>query len=62
MDPDANLKEQRELSISLYDAVQDGRRVDPLDVGRLCELVHALDDRMRGGGSPPAAWRRGAGR
>jgi len=63
MDPDANLKEQRELiaRINADDEASDetSPRVmyNPNDARRLIELVQALDQWITGGGFLPAAWK-----
>jgi hypothetical protein len=63
MDPDANLREQRELlrDIRRLDAcpapsaVAEAARVDQLE--RLADLAEAMDDWLSRGGHLPAAWR-----
>jgi len=53
MDPDANLKEQREIS----ERILDGTKHDTgYDAVRLAELVQALDEWLSKGGFPPHAW------
>ena len=46
MDPDATLKEMRELAMSNTDE----------DMDRLCELVLALDGWLTKGGFQPSRW------
>jgi hypothetical protein len=53
MDPDANLKEQREIVRRMLDGTP--RRSDGL---RLAELVEALDCWIVTGGFLPKAWAR----
>jgi hypothetical protein len=53
MDPDANLKEQRELAKCIL-----ARFGDSADAERLAELVEALDGWIRLGGGVPHAWKR----
>jgi hypothetical protein len=61
MDPDANLREQREVTARLL-ADLDGRGAyggaqDQLaDVGRLAELSQAMDGWLSRGGAYPSAW------
>jgi hypothetical protein len=61
MDPDANLREQREIARRLLDKFmasdEDATAFDEGDVVRLAELVEALDRWISGGGFLPAAWR-----
>lgn len=56
MDPDANLKEQRELAASLLD--EEGMHPAELFAAatRLAELVQALDEWILKGGFLPADW------
>lgn len=56
MDPDANLKEQLELADQLVEADDD--ELDIEDARRLCELVLALNDWIKGGGFLPQAWQK----
>lgn len=68
MDPDANLKEQRELIESIREAMTDASNEDgdvgPLDsstiddIDRLLDLTEALDNWIKNGGFLPADWRR----
>lgn len=58
MDPDANLKEQRELAALIQSQLDEGETPDEDDVLRLSELVIALDEWIAGGGFLPAAWRK----
>lgn len=66
MDPNANLKEQREL-VKQINAIQDAcseegkftrlQECELVDAGlRLAELVEALDNWIRNGGFKPTAW------
>lgn len=57
MDPDANLKELRELAQRVLYSVDPDPH--PQDVERLAELVEALDGWLSNKGFLPAAWRRG---
>ena len=52
MDPNANLREQRELAKRLL----DHDREDDDDVWRLCELIEALDEWLSKGGYLPQDW------
>lgn len=58
MDPDANLREQRELAARLLatpaDAWTDDRLADAL---RLAELVEGLDGWLTASGALPDDWR-----
>lgn len=54
MDPDANLKEQREI-LRRLDGATDEVEVQE-DCVRLGELVEALDEWLSNGGFLPAAW------
>jgi hypothetical protein len=58
MDPNANLKEQMELSISIQKAYEDGNGVDQDDANRLAELVDALNAWICNGGFLPGKWER----
>lgn len=58
MDPDANLKEQRELAALIQSQLDEGETPDEDDVLRLSELVIALDEWISNGGFVPAAWRK----
>lgn len=58
MDPNANLKEQRELAAHLLWLEENDREIDHDDVLRLSELVIALDNWIASGGFPPDAWAR----
>lgn len=68
MDPDTNLKEQREIAREIQaiwdDCNEDGTlTVSQMVVisekaGRLAELVEALDGWISRGGFLPAAWNR----
>ena len=60
MDPDANLKEQRELAakiIATWDGAETDDAIDPHDAVRLAELVEALDRWLTMGGALPTRWR-----
>lgn len=54
MDPDANLREQRDLLRSY----RRKNRLTALEAGRLVELVDALDGWISNGGFLPEAWQR----
>lgn len=56
MDPNANLKEQLQLASRITEAYEHDQHPSALDVARLVELVLALDQWLRKGGFPPAAW------
>lgn len=56
MDPNANLKELRELAAELIRLLDAEDHIDENDVNRLCELVEALDQWISRGGFLPAAW------
>jgi hypothetical protein len=59
MDPDANLKEQRELVRHMLRKIDEENEVPgPSNIARLCELVDALDGWMSKGGFAPKAWKR----
>ena len=62
MDPDANLKEQREIVKDLI----DGNDYDTDEwlamANRLADLVEALDGWLSNGGFLPLAWRQGGAR
>jgi len=55
MDPDANLREQRELTERMLDP--DSQYVDSGDALRLAELVEALHEWLSKGGFMPQEWR-----
>lgn len=58
MDPNANLREQLELSRKIS-ANYDGKGAcDFADAARLAELVVALNDWIAGGGFLPARWQK----
>ncbi len=65
MDPDGNLREQREVTrrlLAAFDAADPDTgewTPDPDDVYRLAELSQALDGRLSRGGTPPRAWQNG---
>lgn len=56
MDPDANLKEQREIAKAMLDP--ESEYVDSGDALRLAELQTALDEWLMSGGFLPRDWRR----
>ena len=58
MDPNANLKEQRELAAKMLRDFEDteGNGIDQDDANRLAELVEALDGWIKGGGFLPHDW------
>lgn len=57
MDPEANIKEQRELARSIIEkrdrVISAGMDVAPDDAERLAELVQALDEWRLAGGFDP---------
>lgn len=58
MDPNATLRELRQLAAQIitdYDDVE-GNGIDQDDANRLAELVEALDDWITKGGFLPGAW------
>jgi hypothetical protein len=59
MDPDAALNELRELAGRLRDPGPEQVLDDLEDVGRMAELVEALDGWLSRGGFLPAAWQGG---
>ena len=63
MDPNANWEEQLRLAQAILDGDGEQREGEGLsqDADRLAELVLALNDWIRGGGFPPAAWSKHAG-
>jgi hypothetical protein len=54
MDPNANLREQKEITERMLHP--DSEHVDSGDAIRLAELVEALDEWIRKGGFLPSAW------
>lgn len=58
MDPDANLREQRELAADIIRMADAGDDYEPVaNKGtQLAELVQALDEWLRRGGRLPAEW------
>lgn len=64
MDPDANLKEQREIATRMLRRIDreiltlDERDGHETDSERLAELAQALDEWLTKGGFLPAAWQR----
>jgi hypothetical protein len=61
MDPNANLDEQLGLARDLTEAIENGDELEEDDVERLCDLVHALDGWITGGGFLPTRWKRKEG-
>jgi hypothetical protein len=59
MDPNANLKEQRELTQRIMRAFDEANSngIDQEDANRLAELVQALDEWLVKGGFLPESWR-----
>jgi hypothetical protein len=57
MDPNANLKEQLEISKRIIKASEKGKFSGTADTERLAELVVALDEWIVGGGFLPKQWR-----
>jgi hypothetical protein len=58
MDPEANLKEQRELAQALVDTAEDGMQDHGHSAVRLAELVLALDEWIKKGGFLPEDWKK----
>lgn len=58
MDPDATLKEIRELVAGMLEHWDDETYPAADDVFRLAELVEVLDLWLSGGGCLPGAWKR----
>ena len=60
MDPNANLKEQRGLVVTILKTIDRLEEHDDLseDAERLAELVQALDEWLSGGGFLPKDWNR----
>jgi hypothetical protein len=60
MDPNANLKEQRELAAKMITDYNDSESngIDQDDANRLAELVQALDEWISRQGFLPKAWAR----
>ena len=56
MDPNANLKEQREIIAAML--AEDSEEIDTGDAVRLAELAQALDEWISKGGFLPDAWRK----
>lgn len=56
MDPDANLKEQRELAAHIVWAIENNRGFDRRKALRFAELVIALDEWLGNGGFLPKDW------
>jgi hypothetical protein len=56
VDPNANLEEQRRIAMHIIEAHDAGQRPQQADVGRLAELVLALDGWCRSGGALPKPW------
>lgn len=61
MDPEANLKEQRDLRLEIITQIEQGEQSDELTnaVLRLCELNAALDEWLTAGGFLPDDWKGG---
>lgn len=59
MDPNANLKEQLDLTKRILEADPDSHGVIHDDAARLAELVEALHEWLVGGGFLPADWHNG---
>jgi hypothetical protein len=59
MDPNANLKEQREVVARLIDDNYERASQKAADAYRLAELVNALDGWLEQGGSLPSDWQKG---
>jgi len=63
MDPNACLKEIREIGERMYDSVWIDHRTPTQsyldDSRRLAELIDSLDQWIVGGGFLPAAWAKG---
>jgi hypothetical protein len=58
MDPDANLKEQRELVRDIRRYIENEGRAPTDDTDRLVDLVEALDEWIVKGGFLPRDWRQ----
>lgn len=56
MDPDANLKEQRQLLKKVEEALDSNEPLANSDLERLLELTTGLDEWLSHGGFLPAAW------
>lgn len=56
MDPNENLREQRELAEAIIRTMDDEGVVSAYDAERLAELVLALDSWLLKGGASPRAW------
>ena len=56
MDPNANLREQRERARQIIAMLDADDPIDPNDAGRLADLVEALDDWITSGGFLPDRW------
>lgn len=56
MDPDATLRELRELTGQFLKDWDEDKTPDTLDVYRMAELFEALDEWTTNGGYLPAAW------
>jgi hypothetical protein len=57
MDPNANLREQREIIERVFDPADDDKDLDLDDLERLAELAKAMDEWLRNGGFLPDAWK-----
>lgn len=59
MDPDENLKEQRELLTDITDILDQDDQDELLEkVDRLTELARGMDEWLSRGGFLPKAWER----
>lgn len=59
MDPNANMREQRELAESIAAGFDDDDNPPDMDdARRLAELVLALDEWLSKGGFRPSRWQR----
>jgi hypothetical protein len=58
MDPDVNLREQREVGARLAADAHPGAQDYLADVDRLVELTAAMDAWLSRGGSLPGEWKR----
>jgi hypothetical protein len=59
MDPDENLREQRELRATICGRRDRNEPVPDHEIERFCDVVEALDDWISTGGFLPDAWARG---
>lgn len=59
MDPNANLRQQREI-VRIHNTLEGSDiQLSPRIMDRLVELVEALDEWLTKGGFMPDAWKRG---